>query len=180
MDVAKTYAVDALKHMYLPPSRRLELAGKFSLHDWVEPAVTEILEGKLSDLADTDLNRIGIQVYSILVRGKERMEIEMRRTANVEPALAADPDWQCQKHAVCVAVWKQLWWDKIGRKLLHPDRPITTDAILAEAKKLVHKDMNEKCRQDILRQMESNVVFVDKRVIAGVAAAIVAYHKTLE
>ncbi|KAJ6481609.1 hypothetical protein DFH09DRAFT_1213599 [Mycena vulgaris] len=72
----------------------------------------------------------------------ERLEIEMRRTGNVEPALATDPDWKCQTHAMCAAVWKQLWWDKIGRKLLHPDRPIKTTAILTEAKKLVHRDLN--------------------------------------
>ncbi|KAJ7433763.1 hypothetical protein FB451DRAFT_1195939, partial [Mycena latifolia] len=139
----------------------------------------QIFDGRISDLSLIDIGRIGTKVYSVLVNGMERMEMEIRRTANVEPPLTADPDWQCQKHAMCAAAWKQLWWDKLGRKLLHPDHPIKTDAILAEAKKMVHKDLNERCRQDVLQQMERNIVFVDKRVIAAVAAAIVDYHKTL-
>ncbi|KAJ7436840.1 hypothetical protein FB451DRAFT_1570898 [Mycena latifolia] len=179
IEVGKTYAVEVLTSMYLPPTRRLELAAKFSIHDWVEPAVTKIFDGRISDLSLIDIGRIGTKVYSVLVNGMERMEMEIRRTANVEPPLTADPDWQCQKHAMCAAAWKQLWWDKLGRKLLHPDHPIKTDAILAEAKKMVHKDLNERCRQDVLQQMERNIVFVDKRVIAAVAAAIVDYHKTL-
>jgi hypothetical protein len=109
----------------------------------------------------------------------EVMEAEMRRTANVETALADDPDWKCETHSVCVAAWRQAWWDKIGRKVLHPDQPIKPNAILAEAKKLAPKNMNEKCLQDVLRQMETTVEFVDKRVIRGVAKAIVTYYKTL-
>ncbi|KAJ6624166.1 hypothetical protein B0H10DRAFT_1685839, partial [Mycena sp. CBHHK59/15] len=97
---------------------------RFSIPEWVEPAVMAIFEGKLSDLTDMDLSCIGLKVYSILVRGMERMEIEIKRTANVEPPMVVDPDWQCQNHGACIAAWKRLWWDKIGRKLLHPDKPM--------------------------------------------------------
>ncbi|KAJ7732947.1 hypothetical protein DFH07DRAFT_780787 [Mycena maculata] len=179
IEVGRAYAIDALQTIYLPPSRRLELAGKYSIHHWVEGAVAEIFSGKLTDLSEDDLSRIGLKVYSILVKGMHRMEIEMRRTANVEPAMTLDPDWQCKNHSVCIAAWKRLWWDRIGRKLLHPDSPIKTDAILAEVKKLTHKDLNDNCRKDMVREIETNVEFVDKRVIAGVGAAIITYNKNL-
>jgi hypothetical protein len=80
---------------------------------------------------------------------------------------------------VCIAVWKQLWWDTLGRKILHPDCPIKTHAILGEASKLAHKDINQKCLEDVMKEMETSLVFVDERVIAGVAEAIVEYYKTL-
>ncbi|KAJ6543009.1 hypothetical protein B0H19DRAFT_957156, partial [Mycena capillaripes] len=134
---------------------------------------------KLLDLSDDDAMHMDIKVYSILAKGMQRMEIEMRRTANVEPTMTADPDWECKKHSLCVATWKRLWWDKVGRSLLHPDTPIKTDAILAEVRKLKHKDLNEQCRLDMVREIETNIVFVDRRVVAGVVAAIIAYHESL-
>ncbi|KAJ6626522.1 hypothetical protein B0H10DRAFT_2211119 [Mycena sp. CBHHK59/15] len=153
IDMGKAYAIRNLKDMYLLPSRRLELAGKFSIPEWVEPAVMAIFEGKLSDLTDMDLLCIGLKVYSILVRGMERMEIEIKRTANVEPRMVVDPDCQCQNHGACIAAWKRLWWDKIGRKLLHPDKPMKTDTIIGEVIRFAHKDLNERCRDDMVREI---------------------------
>ncbi|KAJ6477788.1 hypothetical protein C8R45DRAFT_1102070 [Mycena sanguinolenta] len=179
IDVGKNYAKTHLESLYLLPSRRIELARQYSIHEWVKGAVEEIFRKKLVDLSDLDIARIGAKVYSILAKGMERMDIEMRRTANVEPPMTTDPDWTCTKHTVCIATWKRLWWDKIGRKLLHPDNPIKTAQILDEVKKLAHKDLNDQCRMDMVRAIEHTIVFVDERVVAGVAASIVAYHQTL-
>ncbi|KAJ7637446.1 hypothetical protein B0H17DRAFT_1217102 [Mycena rosella] len=179
IEVSRNYAIDMLMSMYLLPSRCLELAAKFSLYEWVEPAVTEIFEKPLGSLSAADIECIGIKAYAIMVRGEECMEREIFCTANIEPVLATDPSWKCEKHKVCIAVWCQAWWDKIGRNLLHPDHPIKMKDILAEEKKMATKDMDERCHKDVLRGMEANIVFVDKRVIAGVAASIVAYYNTL-
>ncbi|KAJ7291323.1 hypothetical protein C8J57DRAFT_1491817 [Mycena rebaudengoi] len=179
IEVGKKYAKTHLEDLYLPPSRRIELARQYSIHEWVKGAVEEIFQKKLADLSDLDIARIGVKAYSILAKGMERMEVEMRRTANVEPPMTNDPDWACTKHTVCITTWKRLWWDKIGRRLLHPDSPIKTAGILEEVKKLAHKDLNEKCRMDMVKDTEHAIVFVDERVVAGVVASIVAYHKTL-
>ncbi|KAJ7733822.1 hypothetical protein B0H14DRAFT_2243099, partial [Mycena olivaceomarginata] len=93
------------------------------------------ITGKLADLNDLDLARMGVKVYSIVAKGMERLHIEIKRTANVEPPMTLDPDWQCTKHNMCIATWKRLWWDRIGRKLLQPDTPIKTTEILAEVKR---------------------------------------------
>ncbi|KAJ7030912.1 hypothetical protein C8F04DRAFT_1365215 [Mycena alexandri] len=157
--VGRQYAIDNLESMYLPPSRRLELARMFSIFHWVEPAVTEIFSGKLSALSVEDIGRVNIKVYSILVKGMERLEIEMRRTANVAPPM--------------------IPWDTVGHQLLHPDAPIKSDVILGEVKKLSHKDLHEKCRLDMVQKIEAEIVFVDKCIIAGVTAAIVEYYTAL-
>jgi hypothetical protein len=179
ISVGKNYAKLNLEGIYLDPSRRLELARQYSIHEWVPGAVDEIFQGKLADLNDLDLARMGVKVYSIIAKGMERLHIEIKRTANVEPPMTLDPDWQCTKHNMCVATWKRLWWDRIGRKLLQPDTPIKTTEILAEVKRLSNKDLNEKCRLDMVRDIEHAVVFVDQRVIAGVVTSIIEYHKNL-
>ncbi|KAJ7031184.1 hypothetical protein C8F04DRAFT_223802 [Mycena alexandri] len=182
IEVGKQYAITHLQAMSLPASRRLELARKYSIHDWVEGAVTDIFQHKLSVLSDVDLASLDLKVYSILVRGMERMEVEIRRTANVAPKMpdASQADWRCSKHQVCIATWKRLWWDRIGRKLLHPDAPIRTGDIVKEVKQLSHKDLNEMCRLDMVKEIENNLEFVDKRIISAVVTAIVAYHSAIE
>ncbi|KAJ6476127.1 hypothetical protein C8R45DRAFT_834099, partial [Mycena sanguinolenta] len=133
----------------------------------------------LWEIEDCDIARIGVKVYSILAKGIERMEIEMRRTANVEPPMTTDPDWECKNHGACIATWKRLWWDRVGRKLLHPDNPLKATGIVAEVKKFAHRDLNEQCKSDMVREIEIIIVFVDQRVIAGVVSAIVEYHGSL-
>ncbi|KAJ7158388.1 hypothetical protein C8R43DRAFT_1124984 [Mycena crocata] len=180
IDVGKVYATTNLETMNLPPSRRLELARQYGIPGWVEGAVRDIFKTKLSMLSAVDLERITLKGYCILVQGMERMETEIRRTANVEPLMLADPDWRCKKHTVCAAAWKRMWWDRIGRKLLHPDTPIKTHEIITEVKKFAHKDLDETCKDDMVREIEANIVFVDQRVVAGVVAAMLAYHNSLQ
>ncbi|KAF8209155.1 hypothetical protein K438DRAFT_1518217, partial [Mycena galopus ATCC 62051] len=86
--------------------------------------LSSMWEMELSDLDDLDITRIDVKTYSIIAKGMAQMDIEMRRTANVEPPMTTDANWECKKHSACIATWKRLWWDKIGRKLLHPDRPM--------------------------------------------------------
>ncbi|KAJ7165970.1 hypothetical protein C8R46DRAFT_1275372 [Mycena filopes] len=181
IDVGRQYAVNHLQGMNLPPARRLKLAGKYSIHDWVERAVGDIFRSKLSALSDTDIQDLGLKVYSIIVRGMERLEIEIRRTANVAPKMtsAGESDYACSNHNVCATTWKRLWWDKIGRKLLHPDAPIQCDKILEEVRKVSHKDLNPVCRLDMVTEIETKIEFVDKRIVSGVAHAIIAHHKAL-
>ncbi|KAJ7272420.1 hypothetical protein C8J57DRAFT_1225949 [Mycena rebaudengoi] len=135
---------------------------------------------EISNISLDDISRMGIHVYWILVRGKERFDIEVRRTANVEPYMGRDPTWQCENHSLCLKVWRKLWWTKIGRKLLHPDYPLTSDDILWEVKRLKQKGLTEACRNDMARQiLIKEVTFCDERVVPAVAQAIVAYHKSL-
>lgn len=180
ISAGRAYAIKHLEALYLPPARMLELTEQYSIESWVEPAVKSILAKKISNISLDDISRMGIHVYWILVRGKERFDIEVRRTANVEPYMGRDPTWQCENHSLCLKVWRKLWWTKIGRKLLHPDYPLTSDDILWEVKRLKQKGLTEACRNDMARQiLIKEVTFCDERVVPAVAQAIVAYHKSL-
>ncbi|KAJ7094252.1 hypothetical protein C8R43DRAFT_964550 [Mycena crocata] len=155
MTAGRAYAIKNLSEIYLTPAHRLELARKFSIPDWVEPAVKWILNRKLSELSGFELEQIGIQIYAILVKGKEHLDTEVRRTANIAPAMR--------------------WWRKeIGWGMLHPKYPKKPSDILWELDKFHHPGLNEECRKDMRREIHENILFFDEKVVAATAAAAIA------
>jgi hypothetical protein len=180
IEVGKRYAIEHLQTMSLPPSRMLELAQKYSIHEWVLPAVKMILRRKISDFTEQDIARVGLKVYTLLVKGRECIDIEIRRTANVEPEMETDPSWKCTNHELCLKTWKRIWWNIIGRKMLHPDYPMTTAEILYEIQQLKVKGLTIQCRDDMARHIyREEITFFDARVVPAVADAIIAYHRSL-
>ncbi|KAJ7442959.1 hypothetical protein FB451DRAFT_1057155, partial [Mycena latifolia] len=172
MPAGRAFAIKSLEDIYLPPSRRLELAAKFSIPDWIAPAVKWILNRKLTDLTPVDLDRIGIGMYSILVQAKEKMDVEVRRTANIAPAMVQDPTWKCADHKRCTSTWKRLWRDEIGWKMLHPTFPLKPDDIAWTVQKFSHPGLNESCRDDMVREIRDNIEFFDERLVPATAATI--------
>ncbi|KAJ6593135.1 hypothetical protein B0H19DRAFT_1245939 [Mycena capillaripes] len=124
IDAAKTHTIKILQKMTLAPSRCLRLAGMFTIDEWVEPAVTEILSNKLTALTYNDVEDLGLRVYVLLVKAQDLLETENRRTALVPLEMVKDPAWQCQNHTSCQRVWSKIWFEQIGRKLLHPNSPM--------------------------------------------------------
>ncbi|KAJ7496441.1 hypothetical protein FB451DRAFT_1385846 [Mycena latifolia] len=182
IEVGKQYAITALQNMALSPSRRLHLAGRFTITDWVEPAVREILDKKLTDLTENDVAAIGLTVYSKFVKAKEMLDAEIRRTALVAPAMGKDPAWECHNHPSCLAVWPKLWFDKIGKKLLHPTTPIKLNQIRAEVQKdetLNHPGLSDNCRLDMVLLVAHNLTFADEQIVPACAESIVKYYKSL-
>ncbi|KAJ7214022.1 hypothetical protein GGX14DRAFT_563605 [Mycena pura] len=163
----------------LLPSRRLELARMFTILEWVEPAVQTILDGKLADLTGDDLDRIGFRVFVLLVKGKECMGTELQRTASVAPKID-DHNWSCKKPDVCTETFKRLWWEKVGRRLLHPVMPMKTFAIRWEVRTWKHADLNVACRDHMVQKMElGEIKFSENKIVAGVVQAISDYYLTL-
>ncbi|KAJ7717147.1 hypothetical protein B0H16DRAFT_1898058 [Mycena metata] len=157
----KTYAISVLENMALPASRRLELAGMFTIADWVRPAVKNILNKKLSSLTDLDIRAMGWKVYSILVKAKEALDAEARRVAFVPPSMAKDP--------------------AIGRELLHADRPMHLNEIAGKVLRedtLKHTRLSESCRVDIVNHC-IDMTFADESIVTACAEAIVKYHANL-
>ncbi|KAJ7149102.1 hypothetical protein C8R46DRAFT_1044373 [Mycena filopes] len=177
----KVYAISVLEKMDLPASRRLELAGKFTIADWVQPAVKKILNQNLSTLNDNDICAMGWKVYSILVKAKEALDAETRRTAFVPPAMSKDPAWECKEHSSCLSVWPKLWFDKIGRELLHADRAIQLNQIAGKVVKddaFKHPRLSESCRIDMISHC-LDMTFADEDIVTSCAEAIVQYHASL-
>jgi hypothetical protein len=70
IEAGKAHAKKNLDDIYLSPMRRLELACRYGIDDWLEPAVKWILNHPFKDLTPDDLSRIGLQVFAILSRGR--------------------------------------------------------------------------------------------------------------
>ncbi|KAF8145502.1 hypothetical protein K438DRAFT_1991792 [Mycena galopus ATCC 62051] len=179
--VGKSYAISVLETMNLSPIRRLELAGMFTITDWVQPAVASIINNKLRNLTDDDVRAIGWKVYSILAKAKEKLEEETRRTAFVPPRMAVDPSWECTTHASCLAIWPKLWVDRIGRSLLHADAPMKLHEIRGKVLKdetFKHAQLSKSCRCDIVL-ICTGITFAEESIIIACTEAIVNYHKSL-
>lgn len=174
-----SYAITALHGLLLPAPRRLEIARMYSIPDWVRPAVRRLLACPLGDLTDAEMNQIGIKVYSLLVQGRERMEAEMRWVAQVPPEMVKDHSWRCTDNKVCASAFKDFWWNKIGRKLLHPSVPSDYTQIPDLIQKTSNwNGLHPECKLEMERKTRETIYPLEG-IIAGVAAAIVAHYAKL-
>ncbi|KAJ6471561.1 hypothetical protein C8R45DRAFT_936991 [Mycena sanguinolenta] len=148
------------------------------------------------------LHRPAVYVGSCLFKYKN---VCMNPQSTLTRALAAFAACQC--HAICLSTHSALC-DKGVFKVIHSTgfrhragppklcrqkvwgvstaavlgQEITScprNGIVAEVRKFAHKDLNEQYKSDMVREIESIIVFVDQRVIAGVVSGIVEYHESL-
>ncbi|KAJ7613811.1 hypothetical protein DFH06DRAFT_1146559 [Mycena polygramma] len=177
IEAGKACAIKNLEDIYLPPSRRLQLACRYKIPQWIEPAVRWILNHPLKELTLDDLTRMGLEVFGILVKGKEHMDVEIRRTANVAPRMIEDPSWECDQHKSCAKVWKRLWRKEIGWLMLHPTIPMKPSEVLWTVKKFSHPGLSPRCLEDMCRVIRDDILFFDERVVPATADTIkYAYH----
>jgi hypothetical protein len=59
IEVAKDHAIGLLQTIDIPPSRHLQLAGKFGITQWVEPTVAKIFEKRITALTHFDVEAMG-------------------------------------------------------------------------------------------------------------------------
>lgn len=106
------------------PILRLELARKYRIDDWVEPAFHSLMTLPLHNIEVEEAARIGLPFYNILVRTKLKIENHRRDMAFVPPPAENDID-RCDTPCHCCLSWSKEWWNGVGRQLLHPDTPMT-------------------------------------------------------
>ncbi|KAK7029285.1 hypothetical protein R3P38DRAFT_2775847 [Favolaschia claudopus] len=64
--VATDYAVKVLDGIPLPPSRRIQLGGRFSINKWINSGVADIFTSRVTQLQEVDVQAMGWPVYMIL------------------------------------------------------------------------------------------------------------------
>ncbi|KAJ7731988.1 hypothetical protein B0H16DRAFT_1732993 [Mycena metata] len=175
---ARAYATDSLEALPLAASRRLQLAGQFTIVSWVEPAVKHIVERKLSALTLEDIAALGLRVYSTLVKAQELIKIETRRTALVSPQMPNDSSWQCQKHLSCISAWPKIWFERIGKRLLHPEKPIHLRDVKIEALSIRNSTLSERCALDMLDVIDT-ITFSHETIISAAACGVIKYYESL-
>ncbi|EDR02117.1 uncharacterized protein LACBIDRAFT_332676 [Laccaria bicolor S238N-H82] len=74
---------------------------------------------------EEEANNLGVKVYSIIAKACEMLECERKLTTAYPPPMTFDPSWECETHqAVCILIWRDFWWKKVAKQLLHPVKPL--------------------------------------------------------
>ncbi|OBZ77043.1 hypothetical protein A0H81_03756 [Grifola frondosa] len=124
-DMAKgrEFAVYHLKQVEtdMPPALRLKLARVYDLDDWLLPAFHELVLTPLSKLTPNDKRWLGWTAYDLIARAHEQAEALRKTLALVPPPMDDLRSPKCIGHNECIRVWGDLWFSKIGRRVLHPN-----------------------------------------------------------
>ncbi|KAJ6489499.1 hypothetical protein C8R47DRAFT_1273759 [Mycena vitilis] len=154
---AVQYAKFHLDAMYLPSSRRLQLARMFSLYDieWIDQPVRALVTGKLDWITPEDIDCLGTKTYSIILEP--------------HPAWVSD----AHDHRACTEVFNEVWWTKIARKMIDPAKPLHFSKIAAKVRETAFqvqrvggwKVMEDICKEDVAAKIEQKGFFSEDAVV---------------
>ena len=173
------YATHYLDHMHMQPARRIELARMFSIHDWIRPAMSALLNTELVNLGDADQQRLGQKVYSILAKARERLERERKLVAAMPPPMSIAESWECHSHDQCRTVWKDVWWRVIAREILHPTKPLAFSEAPDFIARTDFRGMTPSCKQDMVVEVREHGFRGEVGILNGCVDAVLAYHQSL-
>ena len=119
---------------------------------------------------------MGFRVYVILAKAKEAMERERKLTSAYPPPMTES--WECEKHDKCRTVWKEIWWKKVARQLLHPTKPLLFHETVGYISGIEHSGMTPSCKTMMLEKVTTSG-FKDEMIVDGATEAVIMYHKSL-
>ncbi|KAI9065085.1 hypothetical protein FKP32DRAFT_1756887 [Trametes sanguinea] len=122
VDSGRQWAIHHLEaSRNVPASLRLQLARRYNVPQWVEPAFRELVFCiSLGELRGDDFVHLSYPVYILITKLKEAVEHERRVVAYLAPECKTHGP-SCSNPERCSLIWRETWWLKIGRRLLHPD-----------------------------------------------------------
>lgn len=158
MELAANSAIKELHSLYLPPTRRIEIARLYNVESWLKPAFRVLIDVQLTSLEAEQVRQMGFGLYEILARGKERLELYRRSIAFVAPDMSFDEDdldWGgCTRHQQCISAWKAYWWRHMARDLLHPDTPLALSDVHETLSKATVTGLADNCKAAILHKID--------------------------
>jgi hypothetical protein len=150
-----------LERLYLQPARRLELARMYSIPHWVEPAFKILIYTDFADISASDIQQMGLTEFSILCKAKEKIEKERKLTAAVPPSMNFAESWSCRTHENCKKIWREVWWRKVARQILHPNSPLAFDTACEAINKIEFPGMTESCRIEMMEIIRTGPMLFD-------------------
>jgi hypothetical protein len=181
IDAGSAYAIHHLELQQMSPAHHIELSRMFSIHDWVEDPFRRLMDIDLADLTEDDELKLGYKVYRIITKTKEYISKQRKSAAQVAPPLTFLESYECVDHKTCREVWKDGWWKKVSKRLLHPTQPILLREVADYVSGLDFTGMTAVCKAEMVEFIRNNEGFrAEDTIIQQGIAAVVAYHKTLE
>jgi hypothetical protein len=184
-DVGKSKAVQALNKIWMPAAEKLELARKFTLQDWLEPALERLwweTENGLGCLDDERLDNVAIVA---LARGRMYVHQCRQFLAFCPPVTTFAKAENCddKKHTRCLRSWKKTWLAEMPAKLLHPTNPLNPILIPGELRKMAFPEMTTECLPKVLvalEELDQDPFDFEDKVLKEVLRKVEEYYGFLD
>lgn len=100
---------------------KLHVALKYQIPQWISPSFTALVtsDWTMDQLSCIPANEIMVEMFDIILRTRDIIEIEWKRLATIPPVCVRSSS--CSDHDGCTSAWGVRWIIKIGTKLLDPD-----------------------------------------------------------
>ncbi|KAJ7620447.1 hypothetical protein FB45DRAFT_1094626 [Roridomyces roridus] len=167
---ARESGIKLFESLNLGPIRILGLAREFGLHEWIEKAVLQLIP-MVGKLTVDDALALGALTLSILVQAQHQIQLERANIAYTAPTLRPRiqvPLGDCVDHKLCVRSVDQNWWLVVGRKILHPERPIELRDITTLLETTPFPGMSVRCQEHMVRGWKQNWIDEDSIKAAAV------------
>lgn len=164
---------------FISPAKKIELARKFNVPQWIKPAFVALAYRTPLQITDEDIDLLGLTTYAILTKTHARI-IRQRTLLS----LAAPPmvhSEMCPSRYSCEAGWKEFWWTKVGRWLHHPDTPPRLTELSDHVGSIdMIMGVSMLCQQETVEKLRSMAALQKEIIIAEEGAAeVVQFHRTL-
>ena len=162
------------------PPRRLELARRYSIFQWVKPALKLLIfeDFLWVGLTPEECNQISFHVYRIITKARGIVERERWSLALIRPQLRLST---CPNHGGCEKAWKTFWEAKMQLRLLHPADPLPLDEIADHVQKHLNSlelaQMTSHCKEAIVVQLQENRLI--ESILDSATEAVITYFTSL-
>jgi hypothetical protein len=130
------------------------MARQFGIMHWVEPAFRALVAKPLSELSADDAGCIGANVVRLLASTREGLDLHRRGLAfNAPPATCR---MECPDENQCTNTWGRVWWHSFGRRVLHPDNPLSPHEALAGLQGIKVEGMCVECLRQTISDTQSD------------------------
>jgi hypothetical protein len=141
-------------HPDLTPALRMQMARQFNIIGWVEPAFRALVANPLSEMSADDAGCVGAYVVRLLASTRENLDLHRRALAfNTPPASCY---MECPSEGYCTNAWSRVWWHSFGRRVLHPENPLTPREALAELQGARTEGMCTECLRKTILDNQSD------------------------
>ncbi|KAJ7144674.1 hypothetical protein C8R46DRAFT_1232484 [Mycena filopes] len=178
IEEAQEYGKGLLESLPLSLSRKLRYARMFRISEWVPDLVKKMIP-LAGTFSSADALEIGPTHLQIFYSAKTMIDEERLKIVFTPPKLTPVDHLgygDCWDHKSCERVWRESWWPLVGRKVLHPARPMALDAIAGHLSKLSLPGMTQKCHEDAVIKWTMNTWEYDG-ILEGAIEGVLAFHR---
>ncbi|TEB28119.1 hypothetical protein FA13DRAFT_1794346 [Coprinellus micaceus] len=125
------------------------LARTYNIHQWIEPAIRDLVQWDTTSFTLSDVYDIGIEAFHHIVQAKSKIMRLRVGMAYKPPALVKGPD--CQ--GACEYAWSREWWNDLGKYILHPQWMASGSSIKTQIEISNLPGVCESCRDTTVEGM---------------------------